>query len=199
MSEERWIVVRNWDRFQHYKDRRPVWIKLYPELLHDEEYRGLSLSQSGMLAGLWMLYADSRGVLSETRARQELGRSAADARRVREHLISLNDAGFIDIVASKPPPFGYARERERERDRPLSISLPNAEPEKQREETPKSQNRGNGWVENLSSYTGCRYVRGTHALTAVHDPLGTEPPPIDWPYPRPTRDEIAEALSARDA
>jgi hypothetical protein len=54
-----------------------------------------------------------------------------------------------------------------------------------------------GYVENLSSYTGCRYIRGSHALTAIHDVLGTEHPPNDWPYPRPTREEVSAALKQR--
>ena len=28
----------NWDKFQHYKDRDPVWIKLHPELLDNDDY-----------------------------------------------------------------------------------------------------------------------------------------------------------------
>lgn len=58
----------------------------------------------------------------------------------------------------------------------------------------REKRENGGYVENLSSYTGCRYVRGSHALTAVHDVLGTEQPPNGWPYPRPTRAEIAKAL-----
>ncbi len=57
--------------------------------------------------------------------------------------------------------------------------------------------RGEGWVDNLSSYTGCRYVRGTHAFTAVYDVLGTERPPADWPHERPTRAMIAAELKTR--
>ena len=30
-----YFSVRNWDEFQHYKDRDPTWIKLYNRLLDD--------------------------------------------------------------------------------------------------------------------------------------------------------------------
>ncbi|MBA2475284.1 MAG: hypothetical protein H0V40_04940, partial [Actinobacteria bacterium] len=33
-------------------------------------------------------------------------------------------------------------------------------------------------------YTGCRRTRGTHGSGHVHDPLGTDVPPADWPHPR---------------
>jgi hypothetical protein len=46
-------------------------------------------------------------------------------------------------------------------------------------------------------YTGCRFVRGSHGSTYQHDPLGTDVPPPDWPYPRPTRAEIATAERVR--
>lgn len=55
-----------------------------------------------------------------------------------------------------------------------------------------------GWVENLSSYTGCRHVRGEHGFGYVRDVLGTDRPPTDWPYARPTRAEILKALKERE-
>ena len=35
-----WIEIVNWDKFQHYKDRRPVWIKLHLDLLDNDDYLG---------------------------------------------------------------------------------------------------------------------------------------------------------------
>ena len=41
MTAERYIVIPNWDEFQHYKDKtRPAWIKLYPRLLRNDEFLG---------------------------------------------------------------------------------------------------------------------------------------------------------------
>lgn len=37
------LAVPNWRRYQHYKDRTPIWVKLYVESLHDEKLRRLSL------------------------------------------------------------------------------------------------------------------------------------------------------------
>ena len=42
MSRLTYLAVRNWDRFQHYKDGRPlVWIKFYVSMLDDHELRAL--------------------------------------------------------------------------------------------------------------------------------------------------------------
>ena len=52
-----WIVIPNWDKFQHYKNRGPVWIKLYTELRDRDEWRHLTLAARGLLASIWIEYA----------------------------------------------------------------------------------------------------------------------------------------------
>ena len=37
-----YISVTNWDKYQHYRDRKPVWIKLYTSLIDNYEYQQLS-------------------------------------------------------------------------------------------------------------------------------------------------------------
>jgi len=98
---DRWIVVVHWDRFQHYKDRDPVWIKNYTRLLHDDAYMALPLSTSGLLHRLWLLYASAGRYVSESEARRVLVRSDGDAKHWRSHIERLNRAGFIRVFASK--------------------------------------------------------------------------------------------------
>lgn len=112
MASERWIIVRKWDTFQHYKDRDPSWIKNYVSLLSDEDYLGLPLATRGVLTGVWLLYARSRGVLRYARIGRELGASAGDAKHLRRHIELLADAGYIEITASRPVPLRYSRVRE---------------------------------------------------------------------------------------
>jgi hypothetical protein len=45
----------------------------------------------------------------------------------------------------------------------------------------------------LRRYTGCRRTRGTHGTGWKRDPLGTDKPPPDWPYDRPTLEEVLAA------
>ena len=54
MTDLGWIEIPNWDRFQHYRDRDPPWIKFYTELLHDPDYLALSGDQRAILHGLWL-------------------------------------------------------------------------------------------------------------------------------------------------
>lgn len=50
------LYVRNWTRFQHYKDRTPPWIKLHWELLASEDWVTLD-DASKLLAVVCMLVA----------------------------------------------------------------------------------------------------------------------------------------------
>jgi hypothetical protein len=96
MSRE-YIVIRNWETFQHYKNRNPPWIKTYTELLSSDEYLGLSGHRRALLHGLWLEYARSHRRLALDTAslsrRLNLRVTSAD-------IESLNDAGFIEVSAS---------------------------------------------------------------------------------------------------
>lgn len=50
--------VRNWKKFQHFKDRRPPWIKLYRDLLDDPAWHALPGDITKTLTGLWLLASE---------------------------------------------------------------------------------------------------------------------------------------------
>jgi len=153
VKENRWIVVRNWPKYQHYADRHPVWIKLYTELAHRDDWCGLTLAQRGLLVSIWIEYALKDGQLntSEVPARilQKLPRNSLEA---------LRDAGFIRFRASKPLAASRARARE-------------VEVEKKPPSPPSKNDRPRKRI------TGWREVRGSHGRTFVPDPAGTDPAP----------------------
>jgi len=111
---EEWIVVRNWERFQHPDAARsqvPPWIKVYTELLSDPAFLGLSLRRRGILVCIWIEYARSRRRLpANTRHlyQQLASNTATDPsasptdRITARDLEALNHAGFIEFSASKP-------------------------------------------------------------------------------------------------
>lgn len=47
--------VKNWDTFQHYKNRRPIWIKLYNDLLDDYHFNCLPDASRWQLVAIWLL------------------------------------------------------------------------------------------------------------------------------------------------
>jgi hypothetical protein len=54
------IKIKNWDEFQHYKDRNPPWIKLHRRLLNDRQFFSLDGECVKTLVLLWMLAAETQ-------------------------------------------------------------------------------------------------------------------------------------------
>lgn len=111
INDNSWIIVPNWHRFQHYKDRQPPWIKIYTKLLQDPAYMGLSMAARGVLMGVWLAY-------SQTNEELLIRDWRAIDRRLGGHwaqLQSLAERGFIEISASSP----LAPSTEKEKETPL--------------------------------------------------------------------------------
>jgi hypothetical protein len=53
------IRPKNWTQFQHYKSRRPPWIRLYRSLLDDFEFQRLPLASKALAPLLWLLASES--------------------------------------------------------------------------------------------------------------------------------------------
>lgn len=61
------MKIKNWEKFQHFKDRRPPWIKLYRDLLDDAEWAELSPPNAKFLIMLWLLASEEKGELPDTK------------------------------------------------------------------------------------------------------------------------------------
>ena len=94
-----YITVCNWAKFQHgdvvkNKIRAPAWIKLYTELLLDEDFFNLSEHRRLLLVCLWLEYARTRTRLPLDP--RSIGRRL-DMRVTKADLVALNKAGYIDF------------------------------------------------------------------------------------------------------
>lgn len=54
------MKIKNWSKFQHFKDRRPPWIKLYRDLLDDMQWHQLDPLASKVLVTLWLLASEDQ-------------------------------------------------------------------------------------------------------------------------------------------
>jgi hypothetical protein len=61
------LRVKNWHRFQHFKDRRPPWIKLYRDILDDPDWHDLDSEASKALVMLWLIASEDDGRLPDTK------------------------------------------------------------------------------------------------------------------------------------
>lgn len=59
------IKVKDWNKFQHFKDRKPPWIKLYRDLLDDLEWHELDPVAAKALVAIWLIASESDGELPE--------------------------------------------------------------------------------------------------------------------------------------
>ena len=57
--------IKNWSHFQHFKDRRPPWIKLYRDILDDMEWHNLDPLASKVLVMCWLIASESDGQLPD--------------------------------------------------------------------------------------------------------------------------------------
>lgn len=124
---EAWITIPNWDKFQHYKDRTPAWIKLYVELRDKDEWCRLTLAQRGLLVSIWIEYGASRGILRASDIPRKILQKFP-----RKSLDALNHAGFIVLSASKPLARAREEERREEKERAGALTRKTPNPEFER-------------------------------------------------------------------
>jgi hypothetical protein len=65
MSNTAALRFRSWERFQHYRDRKPPWIKLHRELLDDPDYAAMSATAAKYLPLAWLVASERGGVLPD--------------------------------------------------------------------------------------------------------------------------------------
>ena len=86
---------KGWDKFQHYKDRCPQWIKLHRDLLTDREFMCLPIASKAIAPLLWLLASESKdgtfdGSLDELQFRLHISRKDYE-----DGLKPLIDKGFF--------------------------------------------------------------------------------------------------------
>jgi hypothetical protein len=61
----RYLKVKNWTEFQHYKDRNPPWIKLHRALLDDYEFSCLQDASKAHLMLIWLFASQKNGLIPD--------------------------------------------------------------------------------------------------------------------------------------
>ena len=59
--------VKDWQKFQHYKERNPPWIKLHKSLLDDPDWHDLDPVNAKALVMIWLIASESDGELPDER------------------------------------------------------------------------------------------------------------------------------------
>jgi len=61
------MKIKNWSKFQHFKDRKPPWVKLYRDVLDDMEWYELDPLASKVLVMCWLIASEDDGRLPNSK------------------------------------------------------------------------------------------------------------------------------------
>lgn len=98
------LIPRRWADFQHYKNRRPPWIKLHKALLDDREYQRLPLASRALAPMLWLLASESGDGIFEASTEELTFRLRQPAKDIDAGLAPLIEAGFFTVVQGASTP-----------------------------------------------------------------------------------------------
>ena len=93
------LTPRNWNEFQHYKERCPPWIKLHRNLLNSREFMSLPLASKALAPMLWLLASEHKDGTFDASIEELVFRLRMDESDIIAGLKALIDKGFL-ILAS---------------------------------------------------------------------------------------------------
>lgn len=145
----RYLTVKNLEKFQHYKERRPPWIKLYQEILEDYAFACLQDASKAHLISLWLLASRSNNRIPSD------GEWIAKAIHATEpvNIPALVNAGFLTLCEEDGTTVQDASEVLADR---KQSAMPEIEREIEKETTPRRKKRvdggGDNWVSRLAAF-----------------------------------------------
>ena len=89
------LIPKNWDRFQHYKDRCPPWIKLHRDLLNDRHFISLPTASKALAPLLWLLASECKDGTFDATTEELVFRLRMDRKEIEQGLSALIDNGFF--------------------------------------------------------------------------------------------------------
>jgi hypothetical protein len=117
------IRVVNLDRFQHYKTRRPPWVKLYRRILEDPDWESLSDGAFRLAIALLLLASELENRipyrLSWIKKRAGI---ATRKSTIRALLDEVKSAGFVEVVDDSEDQRKHSATPEKETDRNTTYS-----------------------------------------------------------------------------
>ena len=122
--------IKDWVKFQHFKDRRPPWIKLYRELLDDPHWHALDGAAAKHLVMLWLIASEDeskQGLLPDV---STLAFRLRITEKAVRHLINTLsrwlECDDINLISPRyqlgPPRDRDTRERQRQKARQNSFA-----------------------------------------------------------------------------
>src|SRR5262245_21765945 len=106
------MKVKNFNKFQHFKDRRPPWVKLYRDLLDDPEWFDLDPKAAKYLVLLWLIASedeDRQGGLPDVKTLAfRLRLAESEASQVLNSLSHWLEQDDINLISDRYQPVSAA-------------------------------------------------------------------------------------------
>jgi hypothetical protein len=94
------IRIRNWRRFQHYKDRSPPWIKLHKRLLDNPDWFNLDDKSARLLIELWLIASEEKTGEIKGGVEMLAWRLRRASNVLADSLKVLQDNGFVESASN---------------------------------------------------------------------------------------------------
>lgn len=119
------IRVKNWSQFQHFKDRKPIWIKLYRELLDDIQWHELDAKSSKVLVMLWLLASEDDGNLPDIKTISfRLRMPESEVNTCISRLSHYLEQDASTVISSVYQPDTLEKRREETEKKSVSLEIP---------------------------------------------------------------------------
>ena len=91
------LKPKNWNHFQHYKDRNPPWIKFHREILNDRDFMMLPLASKALAPLLWLLASEEQDGVFDASIEELQFRLRLSTDDIEQGLKPLIDKGLFVI------------------------------------------------------------------------------------------------------
>jgi hypothetical protein len=89
------LIPKNWNHFQHYKNRCPPWIKLHRDILNDRAFATLPIASKALAPLLWLLASESKDGTFDAASEELAFRLHIASKDIEAGLKPLIDKGFF--------------------------------------------------------------------------------------------------------
>lgn len=160
------IKIKNWERFQHFKDRRPLWVKLYRDLLDDIEWHSLEPAAAKLLVSLWLLASEDDGDLPEIEViafRLRITKTVVESTITKlSHWLIMDNNNLTSTCYQDDNPHALAERREEKREKRVSKRAHTLPDDFELSESSLDYSRKNGLAAGeLDSFKNWHTAKGT--------------------------------------
>lgn len=97
------IRVKNWQKYQSYKDRKPPWIRFHRSLIDNPQFQKMSADARALLPMIWLLACEDKDPVSGcVRMSYEdiAWRLRLPEKTVESAILEMQESDFIECIES---------------------------------------------------------------------------------------------------